>query len=125
MTAKFVLILLVVTPALACADTIYISNEQDNTVSVIDSTSLGAAATIPVGRRPRGIALDRNRNRLYIAVGDDDRIDVLDLKTQEVVESLPCGEDPEFFALHPDGKRVFVANENDNLISVLDLNAKK
>src|SRR6266481_9774253 len=47
--------LLFVTPALA--DTIYVSNEQDNTISVIDSASLSVTATIEVGRRPRGIAL--------------------------------------------------------------------
>src|SRR5882762_5251217 len=36
--------LLFVTPALA--DTIYVSNEQDNTISVIDSASLSVTATV-------------------------------------------------------------------------------
>src|SRR5690349_11884589 len=43
------------------ADTVYVSNEQDNTVSVVDGASLSVVATIPVGRRPRGIALSGDK----------------------------------------------------------------
>ena len=43
---------LVVAPAVA--ETAYVTNEQDNTVSVINGDPLGVVATIPVGRRPRG-----------------------------------------------------------------------
>ena len=72
-------------PALACwlalaassaiAETVYVSNEQDNTVSVIDGRTLAVSATIPVGRRPRGIGLSLDKSKLYVAVGDDNRID--------------------------------------------------
>ena len=41
----------------AGAYTIYVSNEKDNTVSVIDSNKLAVVATWKVGRRPRGVAL--------------------------------------------------------------------
>src|SRR4051794_26442177 len=108
----------------ALADTIYVSNEQDNTISVINSASLTVTTTIDVGHRPRGIAVSRDNTRLYVAAGDDDRIDVVDLKTRKIVGFIDCGQDPEFFAIHPDGKRAFVSNENDNLISVVNLEAK-
>ena len=119
------IIALALTLQAASAETIYVSNEQDNTISVIDGQSLSLAATIPVGRRPRGIGLSADRQKLYVAVGDDNRIDVVDLKTQKVESSLPSGEDPELFVLHPDGRRLFVANENDNLVSVLDIPEKR
>lgn len=101
-------------------DTVYVSNEQDNTISVIDGTALKVVATLPVGRRPRGIALSVDGKRLYVAAGDDNRLDVVDLAQRKVVEHLPSGDDPEAFAVHPDGRHLYVANENDNLVSVVD-----
>src|SRR3954447_19259446 len=62
MTVTLVLILLFLGPLTALADTIYVSNEQDNPVSVIVSTSLEVTATLDVGRRPRGIVLNQDRN---------------------------------------------------------------
>jgi YVTN family beta-propeller protein len=55
----------------ALAETVYVSNEQDNTISVIDGGTLKLVDTIPVGRRPRGIGLSADRQKLYVAVGDD------------------------------------------------------
>ncbi|MEO0865938.1 MAG: hypothetical protein AAFY39_15420, partial [Pseudomonadota bacterium] len=44
---------LLATPALA--DEMWISNEKDDTVSVIDIETLEVVRTIDVGERPRGI----------------------------------------------------------------------
>ncbi len=41
----------------AAAETAYVSNEQDNTISVIDGATLKVTQTIRVGKRPRGIGL--------------------------------------------------------------------
>jgi PQQ-dependent catabolism-associated beta-propeller protein len=122
-TLALALALLAAAPA--GAETVYVSNEQDNTISVIDGVTFSVAATIAVGRRPRGIALSPDRRRLFVAIGDDDRIDVVDLAARKVVDVLPSGEDPELFAVHPDGKRLFVANENDNQVTVIDIAQKK
>ena len=44
--------LLLATPALA--ETIFVSNEKDNTVTVVDGKTLEVIKTIKVSRRPRG-----------------------------------------------------------------------
>ncbi len=59
MQVLIVALVLALTLQAASADTIYVSNEQDNTISVIDGQSLSLVGTIPVGRRPRGIVLFR------------------------------------------------------------------
>ena len=41
----------------ASAGTLFISNEKDNTVTVIDSETLKVVKTIPTGLRPRGMVL--------------------------------------------------------------------
>ena len=57
---------------LLLADTIYVSNEKDNTISVIDSDTNKVVDTINVGQRPRGILLNNENTRLYICGSDDD-----------------------------------------------------
>ncbi|MGC2342315.1 MAG: hypothetical protein WA453_12185 [Methyloceanibacter sp.] len=47
--------LLTCTPVPAVALQIFVSNEKDNTVTVIDGKTLEVIKTIPTARRPRGI----------------------------------------------------------------------
>ena len=76
--AAFLLLLLA--PA-AQATTVYVSNEKDNSISILDGDSLQVRATVPVGQRPRGIALSKDNRHLYICAGDDDIVEILDLQT--------------------------------------------
>ena len=94
----------------ASAQTIYVSNEKDNTLSVIDGKSMAVTDTIKVGKRPRGITLSKDGTQLFICASDDHAVQVLDLASKKIVHNLPSGEDPEQFALSPDGKSLFIAD---------------
>jgi YVTN family beta-propeller protein len=41
----------------AAAETIFVSNEKDNSVTILDGATLEVIKTVPVGQRPRGITL--------------------------------------------------------------------
>ena len=73
----------------AVADTILVSNEKGNSITVLDGASLKVIKTVPVGQRPRGIVLSKDKNSLYICASDDDDINVLDLNTYTLKEPLP------------------------------------
>jgi YVTN family beta-propeller protein len=47
---------------------IYVSNERSDNVSVIDGATREAVATIPVGKRPRGIHASPDGTTVYVAV---------------------------------------------------------
>lgn len=74
---------------LLLADTIYVSNEKDNTISVIDSDTNKVVDTINVGQRPRGILLNKDYTKLYICASDDDTVQVLDLKSKKYFITYP------------------------------------
>ena len=57
------------------AETIFVSNEKGNSITVLDAATLTVQKTIPVGQRPRGIVLSKDNNTLYICAIDDDEID--------------------------------------------------
>ena len=111
------------TPAIASLA--YVSNEKDNTLSIIDTETQEVVETIDVGQRPRGILLSKDHTKLYICASDDDTVQVLDLATRKIVDTLPSGEDPEQFSLHPNNKHLYIANEDDAIVTVVDVEDRK
>jgi len=118
---------------------VYVSNEGSGDMSVIDPNQPRAIATIPLGKRPRGIHAGPD-GMIYVALsgspsappGTDestlpppdksaDGIGVVDLKQQKVVRKLYGGSDPEQFAISQDGKLMYVANEDAAGATIIDL----
>jgi len=109
---------LATTPAFA--DEIWVSNEKDDTISVIDIETLEVVRTIDVGERPRGITFSKDYSVLYVCASDSDTVQVIDPETGKVLHELPSGEDPEQFVLHPDDRHLYIANEDDAITTVVD-----
>jgi PQQ-dependent catabolism-associated beta-propeller protein len=105
----------------AVADEIWVTNEKDDTISVIDVTSLEVIRTIATGERPRGITFNRDYSRVYVCASDSDTVQVIDPNTGEILHNLPSGEDPEQFVLHPDDRHLYIANEDDAITTVVDV----
>jgi YVTN family beta-propeller protein len=118
---------------------VYASNEVSGDLSVIDPIARRVIQTIPVGKRPRGLALSPDRRLLYIALtgspmggpGIDesklpppdkaaDGVAVLDRVSGKVVKVLRGVSDPEQIAVSPDGTRLFVASEDTGRMIVLN-----
>ena len=75
---------------------VFVSNERDNTITVVDAASLEVVATVKVGERPRGILLSGDGRSLYVCASDSDRVEVMDLatlqaRTPRASRSLPTG----------------------------------
>src|SRR5947207_52255 len=123
------------TPAIG----IYVTNETGADLSVIDAASNTVVATIPLGKRPRGIVASPDRTLLYVALSGSpiggpnvdesklpppdrtaDGIGVVDVRQRKLVKVLPSGPDPEQVAVSPDGKEIYVANEDAAQITVID-----
>jgi len=134
--------LLLVIPVSAMAGRAYVSNEDGQSVSVIDTAKGDVTDTVNVGKRPRGLKLSHDGKRLYVAVSglpkcppsqsDEecaklkhdfaaDGIAVIDTQTLKVTGLLRAGSDPEQFDLSKDGQRLFISNEDTGTVSVLDV----
>src|SRR6476659_7004706 len=97
------LVVLGLTPSPAEAYKVYVSNEKGNSITVIDSETQAVTATVPVGRRPRGITISKDGKLLYLCASDEDGVEVIDTTTMKVVRTLQSGAEPELFILHPSG----------------------
>ncbi|GAD56624.1 hypothetical protein MBELCI_2676 [Limimaricola cinnabarinus LL-001] len=104
---------------------IWVTNEKDDTISVIDVATMEVTRTIPTGERPRGLTFSHDFSRLYICASDSDAVQVMDPETGEILHDLPSGEDPEQFVLHPDDRRLYIANEDDAITTVVDTETRE
>jgi len=123
---------------------LYVTNETSGDLTVIDAATLTTVTTIPLGKRPRGIAASPDGSRLYVALSGSpaappgvdektlpppdrsaDGIGVVDLQAAKLLKVLPSGPDPEQVAVSPDGQRVYVANEDAAQASIVDVESGK
>lgn len=129
-------------PAVAPAERLYVSNEDDGTVSVIDADRGALLATIATGKRPRGLVLSPDAARLFVAVTglpkcpppipDEecarlprdpaaDGIAVVDTATLTRTGMIAGVSDPERVAVSPDGRRLFVSEEDAARLAAVDI----
>jgi YVTN family beta-propeller protein len=119
---------------------VYVTNEVSGDLTIIDAGTLNVVATIPLGKRPRGIHASPDRKTIYIAVsgtpiagpGVDestlpppdksaDGILLFDAATNKIARVIHGGSDPENFDLSKDGTKLYISNEDDAAVSVVDI----
>src|SRR5688572_18434135 len=118
---------------------VFATNEISGDLSVIDVASRTVTATIPLGKRPRGVRASPDHTTLYVALSGSpisppgvdestlpppdrkaDGIGVVDVKSGKLLRIIPGGSDPEQLAVSRDGRWLFVANEDVAQTSVID-----
>ncbi|HSS98011.1 MAG TPA: beta-propeller fold lactonase family protein, partial [Terriglobales bacterium] len=119
---------------------VYVTNETSGDLSIIDPIKMEAIATIPLGKRPRGIHASPDRKTIYVALSGSpiggpnvdesklpppdktaDGIGVFDVQQRKLVRLIQSGSDPENFDLSKDGSKIYVSNEDDSKVSVVDV----
>src|SRR5438874_2434892 len=97
----------------------YVTNLQDNTVSVIDIATNTVIAAIPVGKSPAGVAITPDGTRAFVTDELSAMVSVIDTATNIVVATVPVGPVPKGLAITPDGTRAYVTI-GTNAVSVID-----
>jgi YVTN family beta-propeller protein len=119
---------------------LYVTNEVSGDMTIIDSADYHVIATVPLGKRPRGIHASPDRKTIYVALSGSpiggpgvdestlpppdksaDGIGVFDVAQRKIVRVLKAGSDPENFDLSKDGSQIFISNEDDAAVSVVDI----
>src|ERR1700761_2454696 len=127
-----------VPPAETSEPRIYVTNEVGGDLSIIDSGNYNVLATVPLGKRPRGIHPSPDGKTLYVALsgspiaGPDvdestlpppdksaDGIGVFDVAQNKLLRVIPGGSDPENFDVSKDGKYIYVSNEDTSAVSII------
>jgi YVTN family beta-propeller protein len=119
---------------------IYVTNEVSGDLTVIGSNGYKVIATVPLGKRPRGIHASPGHKTIYVALSGSpiggpnvdestlpppdhsaDGIGVFDVQQNKLIKILRSGKDPENFDISKDGKQIYISNEDDSAVSILDV----
>jgi len=74
--------------------TLYVTNTNDNTVSVINTMSQNVVATFPVGAAPRAVGIVLDRNTVFVGNRDDLTVSVIDGSTCNGTRTSGCPQVP-------------------------------
>ena len=87
---------------------VYVTSENDGTVTIIDTATTSVVKKIKVGRRPRSISFLPDGSRAFVTNENDAALTVLDAVKQEAVGSIPLGADlkPMGQAMTRDGSKM-------------------
>ncbi len=117
-------------------NTIYVSNNGDNTLSVIDGATCNrkktsgcaqSQPTTPVGIFPQQVAVDERTNTIYVVNQVDNTVSVINGDVCNAGNVSGCnqswptvavGASPQALAVNPNNHTVYVANTDDNTVSV-------
>jgi YVTN family beta-propeller protein len=100
---------------------IYVTNSDDNTVSVINKTTNTVIDTISIGVVPYGIEYDNVNQRMYVSNFGDGTVSVIDTTTNTVVGSpITVGSGPYGIEYDNVNQKMYVSNFGDGTVSVID-----
>ncbi|MGZ8911284.1 MAG: YncE family protein, partial [Methylococcaceae bacterium] len=105
---------------LAAQPTAYISNQLDDSVSVIDTATGSVVETIAVPGKPAGIAVAPDGNKVYVSTPEAKGFAVVDTKKHEVIAKVTVNDGTLGITVAPDGKRIYVADWYKNTVSAID-----
>jgi YVTN family beta-propeller protein len=99
----------------ATPGTAFVSNADDQSVSIIDGSSRAVVATVPVGVTPWGVAVSPSGTRAYVSNrGTDEQplntVSVVDTLSRTVTATVDVGVRPLGVAVHPAGTLIYTAN---------------
>lgn len=97
---------------------LYVSSRGNNTVYVLDSTTLATITTISVAV-PFGLAVTPSDTFLYVVQQTPTQVAVFSIPSYTAVTTIPVGSAPTNAVMAYDGKTVYVANATAPSISVI------
>lgn len=127
----------------AAAGKIFVANEGDDTLSVIDAATYVLISTVPVGRNPHNVQVSPDGKRAWLTTngepktkkgghegghdspGERGAIWAVDTHTYAVVAKIPVGLHPAHVVLTPDGRYAYATNGGENTVTIVDLEAGK
>src|SRR5580700_5256269 len=92
---------------------VYVSNQADDTVSVIDGATNKVLSTVRVGHSPNGVAVNPNTNSIYVANLTGGSLSIIN-GTKLTTSTLRLGSSPAKVAVNPFTDRVYVTLEDQN-----------
>ena len=105
--------------------TLYVTNAQANTISIIDTQKFQVTGTIATGKLPCRLALTPDGKTLVYALQTTEAAGFADLPWKKEVKQLPLGGKLVSLTLSRDGRYAYSSAQEQDKISVISLADRK
>ena len=99
---------------------LYVANENDNTVTIIDMEKRARLGEVQVGVEPEGMGLSPDGKILVNTSETTNMAHFIDTQTREIVANVLVDARPRFAEFKPDGSELWVSAEIGGTVSVID-----
>lgn len=100
---------------------IYISDEADSTLDVVDGATLKVTKKIPLSGHPNNMAVGRDGRRVYVGIiQEPGGVDVIDTASLERIKTIPTRGTIHNAYVTPDGRFVVAGSIQGKTINVID-----
>ncbi len=100
---------------------VLVTNNEDNTVSVIDAKTFKVIRTISTGKGPHGFRISKDSHYAYIANMGEDTVSVINLFNLKEERKIKVGKTPVTTGITGDGKTLVVTLNAENDLAVVDV----
>ncbi len=100
---------------------LYVTNNADNTVSVVDPLSGKLVTTIQGFNGPLGVTGTPDGSKAYVTNSGPTpgTVSVINTGTNQITKTITVGSAPTGVDLSPDGQHLYVTNQNDGTLSII------
>ncbi len=103
----------------------FVTNSEDDTLSVIDLASRKVIATVATGDYPHGQRLSPDGREIMVANVQSGTVSVIETETLKEIASIPVGITPVQVGFTPDGSRLYVSLRDANQVAVVDVKTRE
>ena len=102
----------------------FVTNAEDDTISVVDLAAGRVTGTIPAGDYPHGLRSSPDGRQLLVANVQGGTVSLFDLEKLTEIARIPVGKAPVQVAFLPNGSRAYVSLRDEDAVAVIDLASK-
>jgi len=103
----------------------YVGNQENGTISIIDTTKDEVVRTIPehgrIGQKIQAVVTDPAGKTAFAVDAEGNALVAVDTASGEIKQRIAVGKSPEGASLSPDGKTIAVCVEDDNEVTFVDV----
>lgn len=102
----------------------FVTNAEDDTLSVIDLSSRTVTATVATGDYPHGQRLSPDGREIMVANVQSGTVSVIDTETLKEVATILVGITPVQVGFTPDGSLLYVSLRDANQVAVVEVKTR-
>ena len=106
-------------------NTVYVSNEDAGTATVVDVPSGKIIATVTVGAEPEGVETTPDGKEVWVTSEEKGTVTVIDATSNKAVATITVAKRPRSVIFTRDGSKAYVPAELDSAVVVVDAKAHK